>query len=431
MKKFFVLLILTSLFSYSQNTKIRVYFNHSVDNNASDLVDAKYITNFDDTIVSYIDKAKQSIDVCVYNNSSTEIIDALNRAYYRGIDIRYITDENTTNSALSGLNSNINVLEDNGTGIMHNKFVIIDANDSEDAVLITGSANFTYQSFFQDYNNLIIFLNQDIAQVYKNEFEEMWGSNNLTPDISNAKFGSAKTDNTTHHINVNGTNVDIYFSPTDDVSYQIKTAIYSANNDLFFAQLYLSRDELGDAIINRKNAGVFIRGLMENTEGYGTEYDNMKANGVDVYSYLNEPYLLHHKYCIIDPFNSDSDPILITGSHNWSTSAETNNDENTVFVHDMFVTQEYYEEFSARWRYITDVKTITNNNTKIYYSNNRLNINSGKTFKYIYIYSLDGKLVASEKLNGKTQLPVFLDKSIYIVKLQNDKNIVSEKINVR
>jgi len=422
-------ILFLSVLTYSQNEKIKVYFNHRVDNEASSIIDAKYISNLDDTIISYIDRAEQSIDVCVYNNSNTEITDALNSAYYRGVDIRYITDEETSNSALSGLNSNINVLEDNGTGIMHNKFLIIDVNDPEKATLITGSTNFTYQSFFQDFNNMIIFQNQDIALVYKQEFDEMWGGTALTPDASNAKFGTAKTDNTNHHVNVNGTNVDIYFSPTDGVNSEIINLINTANNDIFFAQYYLTRDDIADALIQRKNAGVFIRGLMEETEGYGTEYDNLKQNGIPVYSYLNEPYLLHHKYCIIDPFNSSSDPAVLTGSHNWSTSAETKNDENTVIVHDFYVAQEYYEEFSARWRDITNVKTIAEKNIKIYSNNNTLFVNTNNdNKKEILVFSIDGKLIISEIFNRNIELKINEHPGVYIVKVVSDNNSISKKI---
>ena len=362
MKKILTLFLLFIVLLLSaQNDKIKIYFNHNVDNNASSISDAVYISNLDDTIISYIDRAEQSIDVCVYNNSNTDIVNALNSAYYRGVDIRYITDSETSNSALSGLNSNIEVIKNNSSGIMHNKFIIIDADNTEKAILITGSTNFTYQSFFQDYNNMIIFQSSELAQVYRDEFNEMWGSTGLQADESSAKFGSNKTDNTNHHVYVNGTLVDIYFSPSDGTNNQIISALNTADDDIFFAQYYLTRDDIADVIIQKENTGLKIRGLMEETEGYGTEFDNLRNNGVDVYSYLNEAYILHHKYCIIDAFNASSDPQVITGSHNWSTSAETKNDENTVIVHDYYAAQQYFEEFSARWRYISDVKNLKNN----------------------------------------------------------------------
>ena len=38
---------------------------------------------------------------------------------------------------------------------------------------------------------------------------------------------------------------------------------------------------------------------------------------------------------------------MLTGSHNWSTSAENINDENTVVVHDANIANQYFQEFTA------------------------------------------------------------------------------------
>ena len=56
----------------------------------------------------------------------------------------------------------------------------------------------------------------------------------------------------------------------------------------------------------------------------------------------------HHKYCIVDHANIDSDPLVITGSHNWSGAAETNNDENTMIIHDANIVNQFYQEFHQR-----------------------------------------------------------------------------------
>jgi hypothetical protein len=42
-------------------------------------------------------------------------------------------------------------------------------------------------------------------------------------------------------------------------------------------------------------------------------------------------------------------PYLITGSHNWSGSAETRNDENTIIVQDDRIANLYLQEFAARY----------------------------------------------------------------------------------
>jgi phosphatidylserine/phosphatidylglycerophosphate/cardiolipin synthase-like enzyme len=48
---------------------------------------------------------------------------------------------------------------------------------------------------------------------------------------------------------------------------------------------------------------------------------------------------------VIDQSQPLSDPTVITGSHNWSSTAENTNDENTVIVHDARVSNLFYQEF--------------------------------------------------------------------------------------
>ena len=40
---------------------------------------------------------------------------------------------------------------------------------------------------------------------------------------------------------------------------------------------------------------------------------------------------------------------VLTGSHNWSASAENSNNENTLIVHDADVANQYLQEFAARY----------------------------------------------------------------------------------
>ena len=52
-----------------------------------------------------------------------------------------------------------------------------------------------------------------------------------------------------------------------------------------------------------------------------------------------------HNRLLVDNFNASSDPIILTGSHNWSASAENRNDENTIIVHDKTIADQYYQAF--------------------------------------------------------------------------------------
>ena len=75
----------------------------------------------------------------------------------------------------------------------------------------------------------------------------------------------------------------------------------------------------------------------------------MKNWGADVYL-DTEPAVLHHKYMILDGFNTSGNPVVITGSHNWSTNAETRNNENTLIIYDSLIANLYVQEFAERYR---------------------------------------------------------------------------------
>jgi len=429
--KYIFLALLFPLTIFSQNDKIHVYFNKSVDNQASSLVDAQQVVNIDDTVISYIDKAQESIDFCIYNTTSTQIVTAVNNAYNRGVAIRYISDSQTSNSALYGLNSNINTIENSSTGIMHNKFVIIDYGISDKTVLITGSTNFTSQSIDDDYNNIIIFEDNAIAQPFLTEFEEMWGSSTLTPDINNAKFGTAKADNTIHTVNVNGTDVEVYFSPSDNTTSKLVDVINSADDGFYFAQFYLTENSLGSAIRSVYNNGVEVKGCIEEATSQGSEYQSFINLQMEVYSYEDVPAILHHKYCIVDPFNQNSDPIAVTGSHNWSSSAETKNDENTVIVHDLYVAQTFYEEFNARIRQANLVEELSDAiDVKLLVQDNQIVIEHlGERLNEISLYSLQGQKLFCTKQNGTVFINTTLyDKGMYIIVISSEKYAKSIKV---
>ena len=131
-------LLLGSIFSKAQS--IKAFFNHPVNLTASSFTDGVYSPNLEDTIVSLINKANETIDIAVWDNGSTKIVNALNNALLRGCVVRYITSSNSLNTALSALNSNIPVLTRQAslnTNVMHNKFIVLDSK-----TVFTGSMNF-------------------------------------------------------------------------------------------------------------------------------------------------------------------------------------------------------------------------------------------------------------------------------------------------
>lgn len=349
------------LFSTSSlsSGEIKVYFNHFVDSSVSNGASPSGTTPTaaQAAIVELIDNAQTSIDFCVYDMSRPLIIDALKAAHNRGVTVRYITDAETDNTGLN-INPPFPVLRGNvGNHFMHNKFIAVDVNSVDNSYVLTGSMNMTYNGVLSNANNFVIIQDQALAAAYQLEFEEMWGSTGSQPDTGNAKFGDQKTDNTPHIFNINGKTVECYFSPSDNTTDYIEDAILSGDNDVEFALFAFTMWQLRDAIIAEKDAGKDVRGIIEMSDGGSTAYNNLLSHNVNV---VDHPLsmLLHHKYGIVDAFAPNSDPLVITGSHNWSYSAETYNDENTVIIHDADIANIYLQEFEARWGELVDVADI-------------------------------------------------------------------------
>lgn len=124
--------------------EIRTYFTKSVNTSYANSVsnEAIQLNNLiDDTLIAYINRVEESLDIAIYNLSSasgiSNIAGAINAAYSRGVRVRIIYNEDTGNTGIAQLNSSIPTLESpvpqwpDGHGIMHNKFVIFDAESAD------------------------------------------------------------------------------------------------------------------------------------------------------------------------------------------------------------------------------------------------------------------------------------------------------------
>ena len=341
---------------------MKAYFNSPVDVSYSTGVDAIYLPELiDDTVINYINRAKYTIDFTMYNfNNSgiSNISNALIAAADRGVRVRVIGCGTTANFGIDELvGTAVHVLiGPNGsqrTGIMHNKFLIFDAQsaDANDPIVWTGSTNFTSGQINLDANNVIIIQDQSLARTYQIEFEEMWGSYGDEPNAANAKFGSAKKNNTPHEFKINGKRVECYFSPSDGVNSKIVDVIGTADNDLSIATMLITRIEMADAIVDRHSAGVAVN-VITNNEANNDIYVNnlLEASLTTHYTFDDvSPGIMHHKYMIVDQGAPSSDPMVFTGSHNWSAAANNDNDENTVIVHDGTLANIYYQQFVQRF----------------------------------------------------------------------------------
>jgi phosphatidylserine/phosphatidylglycerophosphate/cardiolipin synthase-like enzyme len=342
--------------------RIKVFFNHPVNTGAATFSPAQFLDRaIDDTIVALINRAESTIDIAIYNTTSSSAVanfaQALNNAHSRGVRVRVVYDAEASNLMINSLNSAIGRIPSRvgfNYGLMHNKFMVIDAESADPGkpLVWTGSTNWTVaQLNGPDENNAILVQDQALARAFTTEFEEMFGSTGAQPNSANARFGPDKTDNTPKSFIIGGRLVRLYFSPTDGTNQQIINTINSANSDLFFASMIITRNDLAAAIINKVNQGI--------SRTYGITDDSLASPPAPaVWALLRQGLppgqmiskngfegTMHHKFLFVDHFAPQSDPQVLTGSHNWSNNAENRNDENTLIVHDHDVVNHFYQAF--------------------------------------------------------------------------------------
>jgi len=284
----------------------------------------------DGPLAEAIDSARLSVDVAIYSLSLNSIRDALLRAHARGVQVRMVMEsDNLDRSDPQKLkDAGIPILGDRREGLMHDKFVVID-----DLEVWMGSMNFTDSGAYADNNNLIRIHSVKMAENYTKEFEEMFVDDAFGPDVV------AETPNP--RVTIDGTPIDVYFAPDDNVQANLLDLINHAQGSIYFMAFSFTSDPIGDAVRVSAKEGIVVAGVMDAEQvksNIGTEFDPFSQAELDVYKDGN-PGLMHHKVLIID------ESIIIFGSYNFTNSAETKNDENLIVIYNEDIAAQFMAEF--------------------------------------------------------------------------------------
>jgi phosphatidylserine/phosphatidylglycerophosphate/cardiolipin synthase-like enzyme len=292
-----------------------------------------HLGSLDEKLTAFINQAQSSVDMAIYQLDLPNVTQAMIDAKKRGLTVRVVTgtdiftdpEENPSFKEMQKVG--IPVVDGNPNAIMHDKFVVVDKK-----AVWSGSWNFTENDTYRYNNNGIELYSPELAKNYTVAFEKRF---------NDKKFGAqAKPGGTTQKLTINGTPVESYFAPEDNVQSAIVARLKSATQTIDFMAFSFTDDTMGATIIDRAKAGVKVRGVFENT-GSDTEYSEyggMKKAGLDVWQDGN-PYLMHHKVFIVDG------KTVVLGSFNFSENAETQNDENLLIVDDPSLAQQFTAEF--------------------------------------------------------------------------------------
>ena len=284
----------------------------------------------DGPLVDAIDAARLSVDVAAYSLSLNSVRNALIRAHDRGATVRVVME--STNMDRSDpqilIEAGIPVIGDNRDGLMHDKFIIIDKSE-----VWLGSMNFTDGGAFDDNNNLMRIRSTKMAENYSKEFEEMFIDDS---------FGEEIVPETPHPtITIDGTRIDVYFSPDDGVLAGLVPVLESAQESIYFLAYSFTANQLGEIVRQKAEADLTVAGVMDDEQvrsNQGTEFDPFRQANLDV-RIDGIDGLMHHKVFIID------EKIVVFGSYNFSQSAEQRNDENLLIIYDPVIAEQFLFEF--------------------------------------------------------------------------------------
>lgn len=136
------------------------------------------------------------------------------------------------------------------------------------------------------------------------------------------------------------------FSPGGGVRPRIIAEIDQAQSTIDIAIYSFTADAIRDALIAARNRGVVIRIIADSSQAdeAGAEIATLEKAGFQMKRTSGlSGGIMHNKYMIIDG------KLLVTGSYNWSASAENNNYENAVFIQGSSLIQKYTDDFDRIW----------------------------------------------------------------------------------
>ncbi len=136
--------------------------------------------------------------------------------------------------------------------------------------------------------------------------------------------------------------ITVYFSPSDGPEKAILSALNNAKQSIHAALYQLTDPEIAQALIETFQRGLELQILLDDEPSKGSKGCALLAAGIPVKEFADSG-IMHHKFAVIDGAR------LINGSYNWTTSAQTRNEENLLVIESAELSQIFAREFQRLW----------------------------------------------------------------------------------
>jgi phosphatidylserine/phosphatidylglycerophosphate/cardiolipin synthase-like enzyme len=293
------------------------------------------------------------------------VANAFVKAIEAGADVKIVYDaesnykvENKATIKTAGLDDYDAVVPRTvSEGIRHNKFIVL-LDHNKPVAVWTGSTNVSAGGIFGHSNVGRVVWDEDVAKKYLDYWERL--ANNLTPTKIR---GANKTETPTPAGKPKKNSVIPLFSARDDKESNDTLEWYAARLDeakeVSCSTFAFNIDEVFQEVFEKEND--VLRYIVKDdplgeAESVGQDHDVIFAAG----SYLAEGALanflreranplntnryIHNKFMLIDPLSDD--PLVISGSANFSKPSQRTNDENMLVIRgNTRVADIYFGEF--------------------------------------------------------------------------------------
>lgn len=332
-----------------------------------------------ESIITFIEKATGegfSLRVAIYEFQWPAILTALAAAAKRGVDVKVLHDA-IENAKEDPVRKNEEAIEAAGIGalcqgltegkIMHNKFIVLLKNGAPIEVL-TGSTNYTENGLFGHLNCSHIVNDTNVAAKYLTYWTELqkdqpiadlrpWDDSNSAkppnpPDAGTKEVFSPQTGKSTltRYVDIAGDAKRALFM-TFAFGMTAFVPIYqNVDGILHFA--LMDKEGTGRGAAAAKETVDKIRELKNAVIAVGqnitlNEFDRWlkELSGIPAADFVR---WVHTKFMLVDPLSND--PIVITGSANFSgASIDTNHENMLVIRGDKRVADIYLGEFMRQF----------------------------------------------------------------------------------
>ncbi len=247
-------------------------------------------------------------------------------------------------------------------GIRHNKFIVLIYRNEPIAVW-TGSTNISAGGIFGHSNVGHAIWDKSLAQKYLEYWDRL-----ASPTVTRAPLVKENRDaeqTPSHDSLPPADRMLTLFSPRDDKqtvetlhwysdvmdsAERMVCMTFAFNLDDFFCQVLLKPGDVLRYAVFDKNLETDVEKQIEQVNntviacGAKLETGDLECFIGEKLTGFNSNYYIHDKFMLVDPLGDD--PIVITGSANFSRPSQIDNDENMVVIrHNPRVADIYFGEF--------------------------------------------------------------------------------------